>query len=186
MANFYYDGRYYDGINPSGLTFSRQTSTTCWAASIANARSAFYKKCDLSDQDLVAKIFPENHTGSYGLTATDLLDAILKLAEFTQVTLVKKATFMLNEFVNFDLLTTLLEAERPVILIDYDATHVVLALAHSGGNDFLVYNSQQGADDGKATGIPAWAKAGGLTNIKVSTIGKDHSIIGLAKHVATG
>ncbi len=187
MATFMYAGHYYEGINPSGLTFQRQSDlTSCWAACLINARSALLGLSDVTDQDILSYAFPGYKI--VALNDKETLEMILYVSHITGVTTTVKELFPTNVEQAFASFNNALTTKGMPALLGLTPKsggmgHMVLVLASGGqlGMDYLVYDPWY---DARLPRIQAFMTSG-LKVLSYDTLlsHKDNYVVPLTKRV---
>jgi len=165
---FLYYGKKFDGLNPSGVTFQRQTNeNSCWAACIANARSVLFGKDDIIDID----IYNKNHDGFHFIAVheNNIVEYIAFVSEMTGVQPVPKEKWDLPDALE-GVCKALSHGYPCMIGLNNPSGgvgHDVLALAWGGpfGTHFLVYDPQENVTSppGSIASAIQVAMQGGLT-----------------------
>ncbi len=159
MVDFLYLGAHYNGLNPSGVTFQRQTNEqTCWAACIANARSVLLGKTDVTDLDILKAAHLDTFKFQ-ALADKEMVELISYVSHITNVMPAAKppspAMWMLTDPGAIDALSEVVAKELPVVLglenPKEEIGHDVLLLAVGGqmGLDYLVYDPQTNGTPGQ-------------------------------------
>ncbi len=177
MAQFMYGGLNFEGINPAGITFQRQTDKNgCWAACLANARSALLGMSDVSDQHIIAVTHPGFKSSA--IYENQMLESILVVSEKTGVTPGTKELWKFADPGAIDGVDNAIRHEYPCIFDfqfpDEKVGHQFLALAVGGqvGNTYLVYDPYPGIEGSGTTATINQAKEGGLRTLTYGDIQK--------------